>query len=652
MLDFVRTHQRWMQMILFIFIVPSFVFFGVESYSRFLDQPDDLAKVAKETVTISAFKDAFKEFSEQEKANLEAANADDIDAKINTPQNKQLVLDQIIHSMVSKQEALRLAVQTSDDKVLKSLAAMPFVAGFKDANGKIDTEKLNQAIAAQGMTPEQFQERMRYLITLEYLPQNISQSSFLPQNIVDALAAKLSQKRWVQAINFNQENYLAQARNNMQAEQLQAYFEKNKKQFLAAEQVNIEYITLDKTKLVAPAGDISIEKAREYFQKNSTEFKLAEQRQAAHILFKAEKPEEKPAQKLKAQAMLDNFIKTKISLDAFKAAATKNSDDPGSKTNGGDLGLFARGAMVKPFEDAAFGAKTTGLIPQLIESDFGFHIIYLSNIQAGKTPAFEEVQSDIIQKLTQNAQTELFNQQLKLVDAGILDNLDMSKLAQKINVPVQNAEHIYKSLIKPPQSPEKLQALMQKTQNLPEFLKTPKVLQALFAEDVAKGRRHTDILQVGEIAIVAHVKQHIKEKALSFEEAKPDVEAAFIAREAIKLARTAGLSKLASAKLGETQAWSTEQEISRMLGGIPKEMSEAIFNTDSQKLPSYSGVNTPKGYVLFKINKVEDAPAGNEVKDMIKNFSAVYSLEESRAMLDDLKQNHHVRMIKPLSEVK
>jgi len=125
-----------------------------------------------------------------------------------------------------------------------------------------------------------------------------------------------------------------------------------------------------------------------------------EERRASHILINADKgasAAEREAARAKAQALLAEVQK---SPNQFAELARKNSQDTGSAAKGGDLDFFGRGAMVKPFEEAAFALKK-GETSGVVETEFGFHIIRVDDVREAQLPKLEEVKPQIAQQLQQ-----------------------------------------------------------------------------------------------------------------------------------------------------------------------------------------------------------------------------------------------------------
>jgi parvulin-like peptidyl-prolyl isomerase len=154
---------------------------------------------------------------------------------------------------------------------------------------------------------------------------------------------------------------------------------------------------------------VSAEQVNDFYVKNPAAFQQGERVKASHILVRVQAnadPAERQAALVKATAILADV---KAGKD-FAALAKQHSDDPGSGANGGDLGYFQRGQMVPPFEQAAF-ALAVGQTSELVTSDFGFHIIRVTDKQPGRVQPLTEVRADIEEYLVgqnREQQTRLF----------------------------------------------------------------------------------------------------------------------------------------------------------------------------------------------------------------------------------------------------
>lgn len=160
MLDFVRNNRRLMLLLLLVIIFPSFVFFGVESYSRFMDSSHDAAKVDGRTISVQELDNAVRDQSERMREALGAS----YDARMfEGPEARKQVLDQLVLQRVVSDEVARENLTVSNARLVETISSIPAIAQLpKKADGSIDDKAYLQLLAAQGMTPDQFDARMRF----------------------------------------------------------------------------------------------------------------------------------------------------------------------------------------------------------------------------------------------------------------------------------------------------------------------------------------------------------------------------------------------------------------------------------------------------------------------------------------------------------
>ncbi|UCG50311.1 MAG: peptidyl-prolyl cis-trans isomerase [Phycisphaerales bacterium] len=165
--------------------------------------------------------------------------------------------------------------------------------------------------------------------------------------------------------------------------------------------------------------DFNDQDAKKYYDENLKRYTSPEQVRASHILITPDKsdPNTDPNQaKAKALAKTRDLLKQINEGADFAELAKANSKDPGSASRGGDLDYFPRGKMVAPFDKAAFELEV-GKISDIVETNYGYHIIKVTDHkEAGVTP-FEEVSDGIIEELTQRKKSEFAKEYIESLRA-------------------------------------------------------------------------------------------------------------------------------------------------------------------------------------------------------------------------------------------
>jgi len=372
MFDAVRNNKRVVQIILLLMVLP-FAFFGVESYMNRDSAREDAAVVGKMKIVPEEFQQALREQTDR----LREMAGEEFDPKMmETPEARTQVLEGLVSQRLLMQEAQRQHLTVSDGRMSQIIAGVP---GFQ-VDGKFSEARFDQVAQAQGYSRDGLLARIRQDLVMRQLYAGVAGSSFVPPSLARRWAQMQQEEREVSEAIITPFEFIEQIK--ITPEQIRKYYDDNQKEFAVPEQVKVEYLMLSEATLAAKM-DIAEEEVRKAFESNQSKYMQGEERKARHILLGVKQgatPEERKAVKDKAEALLKQL---KANPAKFGELAKANSDDPGSKDNGGDLGFFGRGTMVKPFEEVAFSLKK-GEISGLVETDFGYHIIQLEDVRGGQ----------------------------------------------------------------------------------------------------------------------------------------------------------------------------------------------------------------------------------------------------------------------------
>ena len=386
MFDFVRSRSRSRLMLssMALLIFPSFVFFGIQGYSKFTDVANTtVAKVAGTAITQAEWTQAHQRNIERIRRQMPT-----IDVKmLDTPQRQRETLDAMIEERVLQAAASRLNLAPTDDRLQRLFVSDPQFAGLRNPDGSVNRELL----AAQGVNADGFARQLRQEFGMQQVTAGLRSSGLITPALAALSLDALLQRREVQYQRFDTRT--SRSKVTPTDADLDGYYRANAAQFNAPEQASIEYTVLD---LAALGKGITVaeEDLKRYYAENASRYTSAEERRASHIIIKADK-EAPAADRQKAKARAEALLaEIRRNPATFAEVARTNSEDPGSAAQGGDLDFFGRGAMVKPIEDAAFAMKPDE-ISNLVESDFGYHIIKLTVVRGGDKKAFEAVRGEI-----------------------------------------------------------------------------------------------------------------------------------------------------------------------------------------------------------------------------------------------------------------
>lgn len=590
MLDFFRSHQRLMLFVLLIIIFPAFVFFSVETYTHFGDKAQVLVEIDGREITTSEFDSVLRDNQEQMRRIL----GDNADTEL--PIYKSMLLNRMIDERVMADEIKRLKLTLSDEILLSYLMKLPIIEQVRKPDGSIDWDAYKAILAQRGFTPEQYQEQVRFALTMDRFVNAVRGSGLVSRDQAENLAQVIGQERQVQEILFSPDRFTQNL--NPDEGALKAYYEAHKQAFTLPEEATVEYVVLSAEDL-AKSIEVSDAMLKQAYQNNLSRYQEPEQRRASHILFTVDKnstPEERQAIREKAAKILAIL---RAHPERFAQLAKQESNDPGSAAQGGDLDFFSRGMMVKPFEEAVFKLKE-GELSDIVESDFGFHIIKLTAIKSSKTQPFEAVKDKLETNLRHELAIKRYNELAEDFSNLVYDQYaSLQPAADKFKLPILRVEHITRQ-----------PNLSLGKDNL---LSNQKLLTAIFGDEVIKNKRNTEALQLKPNTLVAaRVVAYQAPTLQSYDNARQRVLEHWVAATALDKAKQEGKKVLA-----EPSRLPVSGEL-RWVGrssnnGISPAAFSAIFRANIKTLPAVIGVDLgDKGYAVYKITQIRQAQTVDE----------------------------------------
>jgi peptidyl-prolyl cis-trans isomerase D len=630
MFDFVRKHTKIMMGLMFLLIIPSFVLFGIDGYNRMRENGATVARVGGHDITQGEWDAAHKAEADRLRAQMP-----NLDAKLlDSPEARYSTLERLVRERVMAQAADQFRLTTSDARLARDLQEDPGIASLRRPDGKLDMERYRQMAASQGTTPEGFEARVRRDLSVRQVEAGLTQTGFAATAVADVALNAFFERREVQVLNFLSADFASRV--NPTDAEVEAFYKTNETLFQAPEQASIEYVVLD---LESVKKSITINEAdlKSYYEQNVARLSGNEERRASHILINA--PKDAPAaerQKAKARAQ-ELLAELRKAPDSFADLAKKNSQDTGSAAKGGDLDFFARGAMVKPFEEAAFAMKK-GDISELVESDFGYHIIKLADIKAPKQRSFEELRAGIETDLkTQQAQRK-FAETAEAFTNGVYEQSDSLKpVADKLKLEIKTAAKISR---KP-------------AAGVTGLLANAKFLAAIFGPDAIEKKRNTEAIETAPNQLTAgRITQYQAAKTMALADVRANVRERLVASRATELAAQEGAAKLAAWKAAPgSAAMPAAQVLSRdQAQNTPPQILNAVLRADTSKLPVFVGVSMgAQGYAVVKVNQVVTRPTSTEVaaKQDRAQYAQWWTAAESQAYYGLLKERFKASITVP-----
>lgn len=429
MLDRMRRHQGWLKWSLGL-VVLTFVFFYVPD---FLSPPtgtgasgDAVATVQGRPISVSDFQRAYNAQMAQFR-NAYGGN-------MNTAMLRQLGLDrQVLQQMIDQQaviaEATRLGISATDAEVRERIMNIP---AFQENGQFIGEQRYRQLLRLQRppITPAQFEDEIRNSVILDKMRATLTEWITVSDAEAETEYRRRNEKVTLELVSFPSVSFLDQVQAS--DAEVAAWYEQNKETYRIGERRKVRYLLLDvqaiRNNITVPEQDI-----QRAYRQNIDQYSQPEQVRASHILLNTEGKDEQ-AVRARAEQLLAQI---KAGGD-FSALAKANSQDPASASKGGDLDFFGRGRMVPEFETVAF-TLPVGQLSELVRTQYGFHIIKVTDKKAAEVQPLDAVRPQITEQLKfERAQTRV-QDLATAVAAELRTPADLDKAAAKRGLKVQES---------------------------------------------------------------------------------------------------------------------------------------------------------------------------------------------------------------------
>jgi peptidyl-prolyl cis-trans isomerase D len=612
MFDWVNKHKRWLQLVLLVLIVPPFALFGINYYFQDSGTGAAVAKVAGTRISAPEFEGALRERQDQLRQMMQG-KADD--AMLNSSEVRNGVINALVENRAMLAHALGQGMTATDAQLAKVITEIP---AFQDrATGKFSEQRYQEILKSQGLTPAGFEERVRRDLALSQLRDTVTRTNFVASSVSERLGRIREQQREVSQLVFAPARFMG---GDPPAEtELSKYYEEKRQQFSIPERARVEYVVLA-AQALENRVEVTADEVKAFYDSHSSQYSKPEERRASHILLTVAKDataDAKATARAKAEALVQEARKAP---QRFSELARANSQDPGSAASGGDLGFVARGAMVKPFEEALFGLKP-GEIAGPVETQYGFHVIRLEGIKPGEATPLEKVRREIEQEVRKPKIGKLFAEAVESFQNIVYEQPDSLKpAADALKLTIQTSDWITRNGGGNPQ------------------LSKPALLGKIFSEDAIKNKRNTEAVDMGDGTFVAaRVLEHKAADFLPFDQVKSDITVVLMGERARKRAAEEGKAALERLRKGDTAGATFEapQLVSLQApGSLLVEAAREVFSADAAKLPAYMGTTAADGrYVVYRVSKVLDGKpvSAEEAKSLQRQIAQLAAQQQLEA---------------------
>ena len=453
----------WFAIVFLGAIAIVFIFWGIQFESSVTSAA---ASVNGKDISAATVQQAWQD----RQAELQQQLRDELPPELVKSEQARL-LDEYITRELLVQRAHDSGYRVSDRELAETLTQIPAL----QVDGVFSRDRYAALLRQQGRTEPQFEQEFRRDLETAQLRNAVALSAFVTPSELRRRIELQGETRDVAYAVIPAAGFSAGAQPT--AEEVAAYYGKNRSQFMSPETVSLQYLKLDQAD-VAATVQVTDEALRKYYDETAADRNaVPERRKAAHIL--VESGADDAAAKKKAEALL---ARAKAGED-FGKLAQENSDDLGSKAAGGELGWAPREAYVKEFSDALFALKK-GEIAGPVRTQFGYHIIRLEDIEQPHVRSYDELKPELEADFRRDqAQSLFYEKSQQLADESFASLSELDSVAKKLGMTVQTADGFTR-------------------QGGGALGNDRKIIDAAFSDDVLQQRQNSPPVALGEESVV------------------------------------------------------------------------------------------------------------------------------------------------------
>ena len=630
MFDFFRSNIKFLMALLLLLIIPAFVLVGVEGYSNLRENRDIVAKVGRTDITRQEW-----DFAHRNEIDRLVASMPGIERSLlDNEASRFATLERLVNERVVALAAEQGLLIATDQRLALELTQDPTIASLRRPDGTLDVERYQQLLRAQGMTPEMFEAAVRADLSRRQVMSAISGSVFLTPTVANPALDAFFERREVQVAHFRPVDFRAAVQAS--DDDIQAFYDRNPQLFQSPEQMDVEYLVLDLAAMVSRVS-VSESDVRVFYEQNLANQSFLEQRRASHILLTVE-PGSTAAERATVRAEAESLLaELRASPERFAELARSRSQDPGSAVMGGDLDFFARGAMVRPFEDAVFALERDA-ISDVVETEFGFHIIQLTDIRQPPVEPFESARPRLEQELRQQQAQRQFAAAAEEFSNRVFEESDsLTPAAEALGLTIARANGVLRT--------GPLDA------GRDAVLAHPRVLQSLFSPDSIRQQRNIEAIEVGANRLVsARVIEHRPSRLQTLDEVRSDVRERLIQQRSLDKARAEAQERLTAWRDGAAPALQSAVVISRLEDqNLPAPALTAALSADAG--PSTAAWTQadlgPEGVMVIRVNRVLPREAPDAVQASMERgqLADLWGQAEMDAYLQALRARFNVQIL-------
>jgi len=538
--------KGWLGIVIVVLIGLPFALWGIQSY---LDDagPIYAAKVNNMEISANEFE---RSVSIQRQSLLRQYGGQlPIDEKTLRERTLTQLINQRLLESVTFENGYRIS-----DSILSAKIKQLFTV-----DGVFDRLRFEANANSLGMSIPMYEQALRNELRLQQMQSAIANSSFVTKEEMHNLAALNEQTRDIAVLTFNAEHFSTAEK--PAEEEIKQYYEANLQGFMVAEKIKVDYVEITSDAL-SENVEVDEDQIKKMYDDYVASISGREERKTRHILIKVTKG--KPASSAEAKEEIES-IKQELEQGAdFAELAKKYSQDPGSAVEGGDLGWVALGEMVKPFEQALFDMtlsdKDKGAISEIVETQFGYHLIKLDDVRSETIEAFGVKRYGFEEELKEDSIASMFYDLSERLAATAYENPDSLDItAEELGLKIVSSDYFSRN-------------------NGKDIAANEKIRRIAFSALVLEQGSNSDIIEISPThVVVLRLSDHLPATAIPLQQVSSKIENILRVQNGHKQTKAAALAVKSKIEAGESIE-------SLKADGIQLEVISALGRKDNTKV--------------------------------------------------------------------
>lgn len=641
MFDFIRTHQRLMQLVLLVLILPSFVLIGVSGYTTYVSGDNELVKVGDSAITAQEYDQARR--AQLDQFQRQMGTAFDPALLENEPTRRAL-LESLIDRRVIIDVATNERFSASDAALRNVIANTP---DFQE-DGKFSAGRYNELLAMSGLDSKMYEQGRRSELALDRVLGPVRATGTVPAPVASLLRQALVAERTLRLASFDAADY----REGIQVsdEDIAAWYEEHKSEFALPEQVSIQYLLLNEEAAMKNLPAISEAELKKYYEQNKARYVQPPRVDVSHILISVPagaNGEAREAARKSAQEIADRVAADPAS---FADVAREASQDAGTARNGGKLGWISHGMWPEAIEKAVF-ALEKGKVSGVVEGPEGFHVFKADDVQAEQGESFEQARAKVESEVRRQLGAEQFSDMASKLTGLVYDNPEsLEPAASALGLEIRAADGVARDrLLSEDEAGKNAASAGQHA----AILEDVRVRRALFSSAVLADKQNSGVIEISpDTMVVVRVADRKPEHIPELAAVKDRIASRLVDERAAEAARKAGEAALEKYKAASAdvlpEGFSEPRKVSRLQSqGLSKPLFDAVFAAGTDALPAYVGVGDETGYIIARVEQASDGSSVDQglLAGLNEEIGSAWGQLEEQAVLRALREQAKVKIL-------